>query len=197
MKITTVQAQESGERIDALLARSGYTRSAAARLVHHDEIRVLVNNVERDILRRGARRGGRIVLGDEKHVPRAGELAFLDGFSLSCHLSGGDEPRGGGPAQGRRILSVRGQPRAHGLGKIDTVVASHRDVVGDPQSCGGDGVQAADGGKIIGKQNAGWRLRQRQQRGRLAGAALRIVVAPCAYIIRLRLQPQRLQRPVL
>ena len=33
MKITTVQAQESGERIDALLARSGYTRSAAARLI--------------------------------------------------------------------------------------------------------------------------------------------------------------------
>ena len=33
MKTTTVQAQESGERIDALLARSGYTRSAAARLI--------------------------------------------------------------------------------------------------------------------------------------------------------------------
>ena len=33
MKITTVQAQESAERIDALLARSGYTRSAAARLI--------------------------------------------------------------------------------------------------------------------------------------------------------------------
>lgn len=33
MKITTVQAQESGERIDALLAHSGYTRSAAARLI--------------------------------------------------------------------------------------------------------------------------------------------------------------------
>lgn len=33
MKITTVQAQESGERIDALLARSGYTRSGAARLI--------------------------------------------------------------------------------------------------------------------------------------------------------------------
>ena len=33
MKITTVHAQESGERIDALLARSGYTRSGAARLI--------------------------------------------------------------------------------------------------------------------------------------------------------------------
>ena len=33
MKITTVHAQESGERIDALLAHSGYTRSAAARLI--------------------------------------------------------------------------------------------------------------------------------------------------------------------
>ena len=29
----TVKAQESGERIDALLAHSGYTRSAAARLI--------------------------------------------------------------------------------------------------------------------------------------------------------------------
>ena len=38
MKITTVQAQESGERIDALLARSGYTRSAAARLISAGQV---------------------------------------------------------------------------------------------------------------------------------------------------------------
>ncbi len=38
---STITAQESGERIDALLARSGYTRSAAARLI--GEGRVLRN----------------------------------------------------------------------------------------------------------------------------------------------------------
>ena len=84
---------DAGERIAAMVQQGVDERpvrvagrgmhNETARLVHHDEIRVLVNNVERDILRRGARRGGRIILGDEKHVPRVGELAFLDGFSLS------------------------------------------------------------------------------------------------------------------
>ena len=38
MKITTVHAQESGERIDALLARSGYTRSGAARMIEAGQV---------------------------------------------------------------------------------------------------------------------------------------------------------------
>ena len=33
MEQRTIQTQESAERIDALLAHSGYTRSAAARLI--------------------------------------------------------------------------------------------------------------------------------------------------------------------
>ncbi len=41
MSELTLSAQESGERIDALLARSGFTRSAAARLIR--EGRVLRN----------------------------------------------------------------------------------------------------------------------------------------------------------
>ena len=39
MKELTILAQESGERIDALLARSGYTRSAAARLIEEGKVR--------------------------------------------------------------------------------------------------------------------------------------------------------------
>lgn len=35
---STITAQESGERIDALLARSGYTRSAAARLISEGRV---------------------------------------------------------------------------------------------------------------------------------------------------------------
>ena len=33
MSFVTIHVQESGERIDALLARSGFTRSAAVRLI--------------------------------------------------------------------------------------------------------------------------------------------------------------------
>ena len=39
MKELTILAQESGERIDALLARSGYTRSAAVRLIEEGKVR--------------------------------------------------------------------------------------------------------------------------------------------------------------
>ena len=39
MKELTIPVQESGERIDALLARSGFTRSAAARLIGEDKVR--------------------------------------------------------------------------------------------------------------------------------------------------------------
>lgn len=39
MKELTIPVQESGERIDALLARSGFTRSAAARLIGEGKVR--------------------------------------------------------------------------------------------------------------------------------------------------------------
>ena len=98
-RIAAVVQQGVDERPVRVAGRGVHNKTA--RFVHHDEIRVLVNNVERDILRRGARRNGRVVLGDEKHVPCTGKLAFFDGLPFPCHLPGCDEPRGGGAGVAR------------------------------------------------------------------------------------------------
>ena len=50
MSLETIIAQESGERIDALLARSGYTRSAAVRLIEAGKVTKNGANVKKSLL---------------------------------------------------------------------------------------------------------------------------------------------------
>lgn len=74
MKITTVQAQESGERIDALLARSGYTRSAAARLVAAGQVTREGKSVKKSELTRA----GDVFLVAEDDTPAPASAAAQD-----------------------------------------------------------------------------------------------------------------------
>ena len=71
MKITTIYAQESGERIDALLAHSGYTRSAAARLIAAGQVTRDGKSVKKsDLTREG---DAFLVAEDETPVPTSAE----------------------------------------------------------------------------------------------------------------------------
>ena len=74
MKITTVQAQESGERIDALLARSGYTRSAAARLISAGQVTREGKSVKKSELTRA----GDVFLVAEDDTPAPASAAAQD-----------------------------------------------------------------------------------------------------------------------
>ena len=74
MKITTVQAQESGERIDALLARSGYTRSAAARLSAAGQVTREGKSVKKSELTRA----GDVFLVAEDDTPAPASAAAQD-----------------------------------------------------------------------------------------------------------------------
>ena len=74
MKITTVQAQESGERIDALLARSGYTRSAAARLIAAGQVTRERKSVKKSELTRA----GDVFLVAEDDTPAPASAAAQD-----------------------------------------------------------------------------------------------------------------------
>ena len=74
MKITTVQAQESGERIDALLARSGYTRSAAARLIAAGQVTREGKSVKKSELTRA----GDVFLVAEDDTPAPASAAAQD-----------------------------------------------------------------------------------------------------------------------
>ena len=74
MKITTVQAQESGERIDALLARSGYTRSAAARLIAAGQVTREGQTVKKSELARA----GDVFLVAEDDTPAPASAAAQD-----------------------------------------------------------------------------------------------------------------------
>ncbi len=71
MKITTVHAQESGERIDALLARSGYTRSGAARLIAAGQVTRNGKPVKKSDLT-GA---GDVILVEENDAPAPAAVA--------------------------------------------------------------------------------------------------------------------------
>ena len=74
MKITTVQAQESGERIDALLAHSGYTRSAAARLIAAGQVTREGKSVKKSELTRA----GDVFLVAEDDTPALASAAAQD-----------------------------------------------------------------------------------------------------------------------
>ena len=74
MKITTVQAQESGERIDALLAHSGYTRSAAARLIAAGQVTREGKSVKKSELTRA----GDVFLVAEDDTPAPASAAAQD-----------------------------------------------------------------------------------------------------------------------
>lgn len=74
MKITTVQAQESGERIDALLAHSGYTRSAAARLIAAGQVTREGKSVRKSELTRA----GDVFLVAEDDTPAPASAAAQD-----------------------------------------------------------------------------------------------------------------------
>ena len=74
MKITTVQAQESGERIDALLAHSGYTRSAAARLISAGQVTREGKSVKKSELTRA----GDVFLVAENDTPAPASAAAQD-----------------------------------------------------------------------------------------------------------------------
>ena len=101
-KIITITAQESAERIDALLARCvpELTRSAAARLVHDDEIIVLVHDVERDVL--CSKRGLRSVRQQNlKHVARGSFVIFLHGRAVFRHGALLQQPLGSAARESR------------------------------------------------------------------------------------------------
>ena len=94
MKITTVQAQESGERIDALLARSGYTRSAAARLIAAGQVTREGKSVKKSELTRA----GDVFLVAEDDTP-APATAVAQDIPLDIVYEDGDlivvnKPRG-------------------------------------------------------------------------------------------------------
>ena len=74
MKITTVQAQESGERIDALLAHSGYTRSVAARLIAAGQVTREGKSVKKSELTRA----GDVFLVAEDDTPAPASAAAQD-----------------------------------------------------------------------------------------------------------------------
>ena len=94
MKITTVHAQESGERIDALLARSGYTRSGAARLIAAGQVTRNGKPVKKSDLT-GA---GDVILVEENDAP-APAAAVAQDIPLDIVYEDGDlivvnKPRG-------------------------------------------------------------------------------------------------------
>ena len=94
MKITTVHAQESGERIDALLARSGYTRSGAARLIAVGQVTRNGKPVKKSDLT-GA---GDVILVEENDAP-APAAAVAQDIPLDIVYEDGDlivvnKPRG-------------------------------------------------------------------------------------------------------
>ena len=94
MKITTVHAQESGERIDALLTRSGYTRSGAARLIAAGQVTRNGKPVKKSDLT-GA---GDVILVEENDAP-APAAAVAQDIPLDIVYEDGDlivvnKPRG-------------------------------------------------------------------------------------------------------
>ena len=94
MKITTVHAQESGERIDAILARSGYTRSGAARLIAAGQVTRNGKPVKKSDLT-GA---GDVILVEENDAP-APAAAVAQDIPLDIVYEDGDlivvnKPRG-------------------------------------------------------------------------------------------------------
>lgn len=67
---TTITAQESGERIDALLAHSGFTRSAAARLIAAGQVTLAGERVKKSQLTRA---GDVYLVREEDAAPTAAE----------------------------------------------------------------------------------------------------------------------------
>lgn len=65
MMETTITAQESGERIDALLARSGFTRSAAGRLIAAGQVTLAGTAVKKSRLTRA----GEVYLVRQEETP--------------------------------------------------------------------------------------------------------------------------------
>ena len=86
-----------------------------------------------------------------------------------------DELGGGQPAEAGGALPPGRQPRAHDLGEVDAVVADGGDVFRDAEPGLRDGVEAADEGEVVGEEDAGRSLRQREQLLRGLVAARRIV----------------------
>ena len=62
------------------------------------------------------------------------------------------------------------------LRKINSVITGCRYVFGDAQLCFGNGVEASDVGIIVGKQDAGWPLREAEKLFCRLVAAGRIVI---------------------
>ena len=70
---------------------------------------------------------------------------------------------GSDPAQVLRVLLPCGQLGADHLGHVDAVVPRDGDILRDPKARLADGVDPADIGVIVGEEDAGGPLRQRQQ----------------------------------
>ena len=96
------------------------------------------------------------------------------------------------PAKGFCVLLVGHQRGFDYPGEIDAIVSHHRDVLRDAQPRFGQGVVAAQCGKVIREDDAGGPLRQCQQRPGLLCAAIHIVVHTAADVLLRHLQPQLL-----